>query len=273
MFNFMSRYAFHFAFVLIVSAALLPLTVFAQDADQGDWGISGNVALTNDYKFRGISQSDESLAIQGGFDLEHSSGFYVGIWGSSVDFDINDGNDGSLELDLYLGYGGDIGSSGMSYDIGYIFYDYPGDDGTEGDYQEVYAGLGWEDLSVGLAYSNDYWAETGKFWYFYADYSLGLPNDFAVDFHVGYNKLDEKRPCPLDTNENKLCADGPMDGEPSTFLTDNQDKYLDYSISISRDFSGINLALAYVGTGLDKSEAFNTDWGEGIIQFTLSKSL
>ena len=256
MFNFMSRYAFHSAFVLFVSAVLLPLTVFAQDADQGDWGMSGNVALTNDYKFRGISQSDESLAIQGGFDLEHSSGFYVGIWGSSVDFDINDGNDGSLELDLYLGYGGDIGSSGMSYDIGYIFYDYPGDDGTEGDYQEVYAGLGWEDLSVGLAYSNDYWAETGKFWYFYADYSLGLPNDVAVDFHVGYNKLSKKH----------------EDGN-GTFLSGNQDKYLDYSIVVSKDFSGVNLALGYVGSDLKEAEAFNTKWGEGIIQFTLSKSL
>ncbi|MCB1710405.1 MAG: TorF family putative porin, partial [Halioglobus sp.] len=75
----------------------------AQEKDDLDpraeaFEISGNVALTSDYRFRGISQSDESAAIQGGFDVEFSPGFYVGTWGSSVDFDSNEGYDGSLEL-------------------------------------------------------------------------------------------------------------------------------------------------------------------------------
>ena len=74
----------------------------AQEADDRDaasgsgFEISGNVALTSDYRFRGISQSDTSAAIQGGFDAEFSPGFYIGTWGSSVDFDSNDGYDGPL---------------------------------------------------------------------------------------------------------------------------------------------------------------------------------
>ncbi len=104
--------------------------------------ITGNVSLTSDYKFRGISQSDESPAIQGGLDYAHDSGFYVGTWASSVDFDTNGaGYDGSLELDVYAGFGNTIGDSDFGYDVGVMYYAYPGDDGAEGDYFEFYGGL------------------------------------------------------------------------------------------------------------------------------------
>ena len=68
-----------------------------------EFEIAGNVALVTDYRFRGISQSDEDIAIQGGFDAGWDNVIYVGVWGSSVDFDSNDGFDGSLELDYYVG--------------------------------------------------------------------------------------------------------------------------------------------------------------------------
>ena len=45
---------------------------------------SANVALTTDYRFRGISQSGGDPALQGGFDVAHDSGFYVGTWASSI---------------------------------------------------------------------------------------------------------------------------------------------------------------------------------------------
>ena len=228
--------------------ALMSAEALADDA----WSASGNVALTTDYKFRGISQSNEKAAIQGGFDLEHESGFYVGAWGSSVDFDTDDGDyDGSLELDLYLGYGADLGDTGWAWDVGFLHYGYPGDDGAEGDYQEIYLGLGWENLALGAAYSPDYYAETDDFWYLYADYGFDLPNDFALGLHVGYNKLEE------------------MGG----FLATEEDTYLDYSVSVSREVGGIDIALAYVGTDLDKEDVFDTKWGESILQLTLSRSL
>jgi len=132
--------------------------------------ISGNVALTSDYRFRGISQSDESPAIQGGFDIGFENGIYLGTWGSSVDFDSNDGFDGSLELDYYGGWAGSITDS-IGIDVGYIYYDYPGDDGAEGDYQEVYGSISLWDLSLGVAYSDDYYGETGDFFYYQAGYS------------------------------------------------------------------------------------------------------
>ena len=142
--------------------------------------ISGNVTLTTDYVFRGISQSDESPAIQGGFDLGFDSGFYVGTWASSVDFDTNgSGLDGSLELDAYVGYGGEFAED-FSYDLGYVYYVYPGDEGLDGDYWELYGSLGYKDFTVGVNYADDYYAETGEYTYLYGEYTLGLPSDFSA---------------------------------------------------------------------------------------------
>jgi uncharacterized protein (TIGR02001 family) len=169
-----------------VTTAVLTGAGFAQAAEDavvtGDslmsgFEISGNVALTTDYRFRGISQTDEDIAVQGGFDAEFGPGFYVGMWGSSVDFDCNDidvpaghpdvdgacsGFDGSLELDYYGGWSSSIGDTDFGIDVGYIYYDYPGDSGDEGDFQEFYVGTSWKDLSLQVNYSDDYYGETDE---------------------------------------------------------------------------------------------------------------
>ncbi|NQW70979.1 MAG: hypothetical protein HQ457_11410, partial [Betaproteobacteria bacterium] len=46
--------------------------------------ITANVTVINDYRYRGISQSNFKPAIQGGFDYAHESGFYIGNWNSSI---------------------------------------------------------------------------------------------------------------------------------------------------------------------------------------------
>ena len=46
--------------------------------------INGAATLTSDYRFRGVSQSDEGMAVQGGITIGHESGFYVGAWGSNL---------------------------------------------------------------------------------------------------------------------------------------------------------------------------------------------
>ena len=212
--------------------------------------ISANVALVTDYRFRGISQSDEDIALQGGFDLGFDTGIYVGTWGSTVDFDSADGFDGSLELDDYVGWGMDIGEN-SAIDVGYMYYDYPGDDGDEGDYQELYGSFSWRDLTVGMAYSDDYYGETDTFFYYYADYSLGLGENWSVDFHVGYNDLEE-------------------DGG---FLGTSESSYTDYSVGLTWSVMGVDLGAAYVGTTLDEEDVFDTDWGEDTVVFSISKSM
>jgi uncharacterized protein (TIGR02001 family) len=215
--------------------------------------ISANVALTSDYRFRGISQSNEDIAIQGGFDYAWDNGIYIGTWASTVDFDVSSadgGLNGSLELDYYVGWGMDIGEN-SAIDVGYLYYDYPGDDGLEGDYQELYGSFSWHDLTVGMAYSDDYYGETDTFFYYYADYSWGFAENWSLDLHIGYNDLEKN----------------------GGFLATDEDSYTDYSVGVTTSFLAVDWSLAYVGTTLDEEDVFDTDWGEDTVVFTVSKSM
>ncbi|MEZ5573476.1 MAG: TorF family putative porin [Halioglobus sp.] len=236
---------------LAVSTALLA-GIGATSAQAFD--LSANVALTSDYRFRGISQSNEDPAVQGGFDASFEPGFYIGTWGSSVDF--GGGNDtgsfGTLELDYYAGWSGPIGDTDFGIDVGYAYYQYPGDTvDPKGDYQEFYVKPSWKDLSLNITYSDDYYAKTGKFWYYGADYSLTFAEDFSLGFHAGYNDFDEA----------------------GVFLSNDKDSYTDYSVSLGYTFKGVDFSVAWVGTDLDKEDYFDTDLAEDVAVFTISKSM
>ena len=113
---------------VLASALLLP-TAQAQ--------VSANVAIQSDYVWRGISQNLNDPAIQGGFDYQHESGFYAGVWGSSVDF----GSVESTEIDVYGGWSTEL-ENGLGIDVGVIEYTYHGGDGaSDSNSTEVYLGL------------------------------------------------------------------------------------------------------------------------------------
>ncbi len=93
-------------------------------AGVGPDNFGGQLTLTTDYVFRGVSHSREKPALQGGIDFKHDSGFFVGIWGSNVEFP-TDGNrevPGPLEVDIYLGVDQDLGRdwSGLLAISGFI---------------------------------------------------------------------------------------------------------------------------------------------------------
>jgi len=237
----------------LLSAAVATALLAGVATTQAETEISGNVALTSDYKFRGISQSNEDIALQGGFDIAFDAGFYVGAWASSVDFDTNGpGFDGSLELDYYAGWASDLGDSGnIGVDVGYMYYSYPGDDGPDGDYQELYFNVSLWDGSLGAVYSDDYYGETGTYYYLTGDYSIGLGENLSLDLHVGYNDLEKN----------------------GGFLATDTDSYVDYSVGITASWLAVDWTLAYVGTDLDKKDVFGTEWGDDAAIFTLSKSM
>ena len=93
---------------------------------------SGNVALTTDYVWRGVSQNSENPAVQGGFDYANGA-FYAGTWASIVDF-----GGANMELDLYGGFAGET-DAGLGWDVGVIGYLYP--DADDLDFVEFYGGL------------------------------------------------------------------------------------------------------------------------------------
>lgn len=121
---------------LLLGAAFLAPTAQAQ--------VSANVAIQSDYVWRGISQNAEDPSIQGGFDYAHESGFYVGIWGASVDF----GGVESTEADVYAGFSGET-EGGFGYDVGVIEYTYHGQDGaSDSNFTEAYIGVSYAGFGV-----------------------------------------------------------------------------------------------------------------------------
>ena len=80
--------------------------------------LSGNVSVTNNYIWRGLTQSINESAVQGGIDYADESGFYIGTWASNVSYDSDDAY--SYEHDIYFGFSGE--AEGFSYDVGYLYY-------------------------------------------------------------------------------------------------------------------------------------------------------
>lgn len=102
--------------------------------------LTSNVAVGSNYIWRGVTQSNDTSAVSGGIDYA-VSGFYAGAWWSSLE-------KAQYEQDLYLGYGGDAGP--VSYDVGYIAYQYPVDPATL-DFSEAYVNLGYGPATLGYA--------------------------------------------------------------------------------------------------------------------------
>lgn len=236
----------------IVASGLVTISSAALAAG---WEVSGNVALATDYVFRGISQTTSDPAIQGGFDAVHDSGFYTGVWGSNVQFA------GSLELDYYAGFGSSINEQ-ASYDVGVIYYDYPGGNlggGVDPEYWELYGGLSYDfgkgSVSGKISYSPDYFGETDTGVYYEAGVDVPLPQGFALATHVGYQTI----------NEGAASKGG--------FFSSEEDSYKDWKIGISKEYAGLGFDVSAKGTNLDGKDCFNLDICDTTVILTVSKSL
>ena len=99
----------------------------APAAPEPDFTFTGNVGLYSQYVFRGRTQTDGNPAVQGGFDLGHKSGLYLGTWASNVSWiwDFSPGTSASMEWDWYGGYKGSLPAD-FGYDFGVLYYWYPG---------------------------------------------------------------------------------------------------------------------------------------------------
>lgn len=216
--------------------------------------VSGNIALTTDYTFRGISQTSELPAIQGGFDYEHESGFYAGVWGSNVEFGDASVN---MEIDVYAGFGFAINED-VALDVGVLHYQYPGDSGLDYDFTEAYASIALYGATLGINYSPEYFGETDAYLYYYGQYSLSVAESFSVDAHLGYNQFDSE-----EAFGKFLVLDAASEEEG----------YIDYSLGVSAELQGIGLSLAYVGSDIDDDECGGGSLCEGRVVFSVSKSL
>lgn len=218
-----------FAASLLAGSALMANPALAQD--ESEITVSANVALVTDYRFRGVSYSGGDIAIQGGFDIAHSSGFYFGTWASSLE-PVSTGY-GNTEVDVYAGYSGAI-SDTMSFDVGLLYYVYPSASG-DSDYYEPYASvtaaLGPAEVTAGLAYA---WEQDSTLnqdnLYLYTDVGVGVPGTpVTITGHLGY-------------------TDGVWSPETySIFGTDDETAF-DWSVGASMAVYGpLEVGISYVG--------------------------
>lgn len=217
--------------VLGVIAAAAAAPAFAQDVT-----ISGNVALATDYTFRGVSQTDESPAIQGGFDATFgSSGFYAGTWASNINFGTGGAN---MELDVYGGY--KFAAGPVNFDVGVIGYLYPGaaDDGADLDYWEGYIkpsiALSKEfTLGGAVYYSPEFTGESGDATYVEVNGAYAVSPELTFSGAVGMQTVE---------------TDGFFAGE---------DDYTTWNIGGTYTAMGLGFDLRYVGTDVDNAPIYD----------------
>ena len=126
-----------------------------------------NVAISSDYVWRGMTQTSEEPAISGGFDIAGENGLYFGTWASNVEF----GDGAALELDWYAGYAGET-EAGLSYDVGYLAFTYPGEDSL--DFEEIYLGLGYSYFGLTFSSGQDSAPDNTEFSVALGDTGLGV---------------------------------------------------------------------------------------------------
>lgn len=214
---------------------------------------SANVAFTSEYLFRGISQTDDAPAIQGGLDYEVGLGGsgvagYLGIWGSNVDF--NDGvNGATMEGDFYGGLRGSLGKTGVGWDVGFIYYAYPGAASSlDYDYVEVQGALNYDfgpaAASVSLNYSPDNFGASGN----------ALYTKLGVDVPVGKYLTLSAYAARQTIEKNDVF------GVPD---------YWEWNLSGAVNVAGFDLSVAYSDTDLGK--AYSDAAGSTVI-FTVARS-
>lgn len=209
---------------LVTTIACLTTLSGAAMAEESPF--SANIGITSDYTYRGISQTNQRPALQGGFDYAHASGFYAGIWGSNVSWlaDADPDVSNSLELDIYAGYSGEAGPIG--YDVGLLQYYYPGkypSGFTKPHTLEGYVGLSWEFLSF--------------------KYSHAFTNLFGFDDSRGSQYYDVSAAYPLTESLT-------LDAHYGFQRIRNADDYKDWRLGVTQAWAGYEFGLHYVDTDI-----------------------
>jgi uncharacterized protein (TIGR02001 family) len=126
--------------ILALAAGLAATPASAAEEEASPITVTGGATLVSDYRFRGISQTDKDIAVQGTATISHSSGVYVTFWGSSVDDYVTASGRSHQELDLIAGFKKTIGHTTL--DLGVLYYVYPksklAGDLTSSDFFEPY---------------------------------------------------------------------------------------------------------------------------------------
>ena len=242
---------------LVAALALPSFHILAEEA-KSDHSVRYNMGLFSEYIFRGYTQTHNDPALQGGVDYEHSSGLYLGAWLSNVSWTTDGGassqmeSGGTLEIDIYGGYAGEFGDTGIGYDVGFLQYLYPGEMRRQAGYGhantlELYAGLSYAGLSAKY-----YEVMTESAWTWGKNLGVGdsakgtsyITVDFEHDVgqYMGINGLTAK--LHYGRQDFEGAANDPY-------------SYSDYLVGIDKEIMGLN-----VGYNLTTTNQSKSTWGK-----------
>ncbi len=247
----------------MLGALAAPSFVFAADADAApasDFTAAYNVGLFSQYIFRGLTQTNNKPALQGGFDVNHKSGLYIGGWASNVSWLRDNANEavgpvyqsgGSLEIDLYGGFKTDV--KGVGIDVGALQYYYPGALNKavydKANTTELYGALsyGWLQAKVSSVVSKDAWAFGKK-------YNAGTNGDDERGTY--YAELNANIPL-ADTGITALIHVGRQEFNQAKSLPTNPEaSYTDWKIGLTKGFDGgLNVGAFYTDTNISTANA------------------
>lgn len=213
--------------------------------------VSSTWTLTNDYDFRGNTQTAKDPAVQASLDYAADGGWYIGAWASNVDF----GDETDYEIDWYTGFSGES-EGGLGWDVGLVYYTY---DESDLNYPEIYGGVTYQWFEGKIWYSNAFSGDAAEdaarentgsadtaAWYVEGNATIPLPADFSLLLHAGLSTGD---------------------------YWDNVagDDIIDYSIGVGYTAGNFELGLKYVDTDAGDAEitedVFNN---EGRVIFTVA---
>lgn len=221
--------------VLLALSAVLVTSALPTLSHAEDNPLSFNVSVASDYRYRGISQTRFTPALQGGVDYALPGGFYVGAWGSTIRWIKDAGTLGGVdtgsahvEVDLYGGYKGEI-QKGLSYDVGVLQYWYPGNHygnlpgAKNANTTELYGAMTFGPATLKYSHSLSTLFGTGNsknsgYIDLSATFDVGAGVSLAP--HVGYQHVAKN----------------------SVF------SYTDVSLTVSKDVAGFGLSAAVVAT-------------------------
>ena len=188
--------------------------------------VSSTVSITNDYLFNGITQTDEDPALQASLDWWNDTGWYVGAWGSNVDF----GDDTDIEVDFYGGYAFELNSE-MSVDLGFAHYTYHGgDDSSDINYTEIYSKFTLSNAELNFWYSPDFVGSDAGHFIAMFNYNFPVSDELSFVLGIDYSKS-------LDDDKFEWQA--------------GKDNYVHYRAAANYAWSGFDFTLGVHQTNLD----------------------
>ena len=226
--------------LLLIACGVTATTASAEN------DFTANVGVTNNYIWRGLTQSENVAAVQGGIDFAAGNGFYAGTWASNVSY--APGDVFSYEHDVYFGFSGEAGD--ISYDVGYLYYNY--DEEAEFDFGEIYGSIGYGGFSATLNILANTEADEGtgqdfgfgQAYYLSLDYGTEVGDGVELGFHVGHHDGD--------FNE-------AFNGVPGS--------YTDYNISLAKN------GFSFMITGTDLDDAGPEGLDNDAIKFVVGYSM